>query len=167
VFGIVKQSGGHVTVESEPGRRAVHVWLPRIGDAPSEDDAPMPAAATTQATVLLVEDDEAVREFVAFVLRTQGYRLLIAEGGAEALALSAQHGDEIDLLLCDVVMPQLSGVQVAEQLIARRPQLRVVFMSGHPADPRERAAEPLARSGYLEKPFDIGTLIDRVRRALA
>jgi CheY-like chemotaxis protein len=174
-YGIVKQSGGHVTVESTRGEGSTfHVWLPRISEAraatevaPRSEPSRAAASPATRATILVVEDDPEVRELVSIVLRNHGHHILAAGDGREALALCEGHTEKIDLLLCDVVMPQLSGPALVDRLIATRPALRVMFMSGHPGDPRDPTTSKAALvADYLEKPFDVDTLVARVRQIL-
>ena len=158
VYGIVKQAGGHVRVESEPGRGALfEVLLPR---SKSVAAGPAPGVARVdpprgRGTILLVEDDESVRDFVGFVLRRQGYEVLDAEHGPRALEVAGQHAGEIDLLISDVVMPHMSGIDVAEALRRARPTLRVLHISGYPGDGMPEAA-------FLAKPFSRETLLERV-----
>ena len=135
VFGIVKQSGGHLWVYSEVGRGTTFkVYLPTTDlvpeVVPSLPAAPRPKAACT-ATILVVEDDAALRTLVVSVLAREGYRVLEADGPQHALALAAGHTDPLHLLLTDVVMPQLSGRQLAERLQVDRPALAVLYMSGY------------------------------------
>jgi PAS domain S-box-containing protein len=173
VYGIVKQSGGHVTVESELGRGSTfHLWLPRAAESPRDAGEPKPddtsaAPAHAGATILVVEDDADLREIVAVVLRRHGHRVWVASDGAVALDLAERHLAAIDLLLCDVVMPKLSGPLLAERLVAQRPELRVLFMSGHPYDPNDRSFRPILSASLLAKPFDEDTLVARIRTTLA
>jgi len=169
VYGIVKQSGGHIAVESTPGRGTTfRIWLPRV-----EEEAPAAAASTPgsvpgkgQETILLVEDEAAVRGLLHEVLVSGGYVVLQAASGAEALNISRAHRGAIDLLLTDVVMPGMGGREVATVLAAERPGLRVLFASGY-------TAEAIARHGVLEpgtdlihKPFTPDALLRRVRERL-
>jgi two-component system cell cycle sensor histidine kinase/response regulator CckA len=164
VYGIVKQAGGQVRVESEPGRGALfEVLLPRstrVAARLAPVVAP-PDPPRGRGTILLVEDDDSVRDFVGFVLRQQGYDVLDAEHGSRALELAHAHEGEIDLLLSDVVMPYMSGFEVAEALRRSRPTLRVLHISGYPGDGMTGDA------AFLAKPFSRETLLERVGQLIA
>ncbi len=162
VFGIVKQAGGSIWVESEPGHGATFtIYLPATEEAlafaPSAAAAAEPTAepAKDHRTILLVEDEPQVRKVAAVILRQAGFTVLEAGSGADALALAAKHGHGIDLLLTDMVMPGMNGRQLAEALRALRPGLRVLFMSGY----SEQDLGPDA----LHKPFAPETLLAKVR----
>ncbi len=165
VYGIVRQHGGFVEVESAPGRgTAFRVHLPVVrGEAASEDQPRAEPLPRGHETVLLVEDEGAVREVARTVLDRLGYRVLAAANGEEALALEAGHPGPLDLLLTDVVLPGPSGPEVAEAVRARRPGCRVLFMSGYP----ERLASGPAGVPFLAKPFSPETLARRIRDVLA
>jgi two-component system cell cycle sensor histidine kinase/response regulator CckA len=169
VYGIVKQSGGHVWVESEEGQGTTFkIYLPRARETaraalPPRSMADMPWGGET---VLLVEDDEGVRDLAGRVLRSQGYNVLEAQDGQEALRVSAHQTDPIHLLLADVVMPGISGKVLADQLTQTRPDLKVLFMSGY-------TDEEIVQHGVLEpgivllqKPFNPMALARKVRQVL-
>jgi hypothetical protein len=169
VYGIVKQSGGYIWVYSELGRGTTFkVYLPQVEAAATVD---LPATAPEAAprgseTVLLVEDEPALRAVARRVLQRQGYAVLEAAHGDAALALVATHQGPLDLLVTDVVMPGLSGRDLADRLTAARPDLRVLFVSGY-------SGEALAHHGildpdlaYLEKPFSPDALAIKVREVL-
>jgi CheY-like chemotaxis protein len=166
-YGIVEQSGGFIRVESEPGRGTrFEVYFPASERAP-EQPAPLPAeAGGGRETVLLVEDEEVVRDVVRQMLERQGYEVLVAGDGADALALAERHGGSIDVLATDVVMPRMSGREVADRLLPLRPDLRVLFMSGYTEDPAvwEGLEE---RKAFLQKPFTAGDLSAALRGLLA
>jgi two-component system, cell cycle sensor histidine kinase and response regulator CckA len=133
VYGIVKQSGGHIWVYSEPGRGTTFkIYLPRVQEAvdPSAARPGLPESARGYETILLVEDELAVRELARDVLRAHGYTVLAAQNGREALRISERHSGPIHLLLTDVVMPEMSGQELANRLAALRPTIPVVYMSG-------------------------------------
>jgi len=168
VYGIVRQSEGHISAHSEPGQGSTFkIYLPRIDD-PGDDEAATSkaAAATARGTVLLVEDEGSLRELAAEMLEMMGYSVLAAGGGAEALALAGQHRGRIDLLLTDVVMPGMTGRELAERLEVVRPETRVMFMSGYTDDALGRRGLLSAGTLLLQKPFTLSKLAAMLREAL-
>jgi CheY-like chemotaxis protein len=168
VFGIIKQSGGDVRLYSEPGLgTTVSVLLPASEDAVVvAEGADVTQRGEGGETILLVEDEEALREVGERVLTRHGYRLLIAGSGPEAIQMAADHDGAIDLLVTDVVMPEMSGKELAEQLGLTRTGLRVLFISGY-AHPILGSTIGLdTRVSLLEKPFSGTKLVARVRAAL-
>ena len=169
VFGIVKQSGGAVAVESEVGKGTrFEVHLPRV-DAEEACDTSRPPAAIRpgSATVLVVEDDEQVRRLVVRILRGGGYDVLEASDGPAALDLARTHGGPIDLLLTDVVMPKLSGRQLADRLGATRRGLRVVFVSGYSEEAIESHGVLRAGAELVRKPILPAALLATVQEVLS
>ncbi|MFN8187089.1 MAG: ATP-binding protein [Gaiellales bacterium] len=167
VYGIVRQSGGHIAVESAPGKGSTfRIWLPVGGEPMERIEPPRPEPLPEAAeTVLLVEDDESVRTMVCRVLEQQGYSVLEAATGEEALEIAVERGDEIDLVFTDVVMPGMGGVELVEHVRAIRPELEVIFMSGYAEGISRRGAlDPTAP--FLQKPFTPSTLAQVVRRTL-
>ena len=168
--GIVEQSGGHIAVYSEPGRgTSVKVFLKRIVSASTELELVEAEPQTPRGgieTVLLVEDNEMVRELAADALREAGYHLLVAENGADALKVVAEYPQPIDLLVTDVVMPEMSGVALAERMTADRPGLRIIFMSGYTDETIAHHGVETGSSVFLAKPFMTDTLLIRVREVL-
>jgi signal transduction histidine kinase len=169
VFGAVKESGGSIRVLSERGRGTeVELYFPALGDGAPERPGSSSSSALPRGTetILLVEDDPSVRELVAQVLRSLGYSLLIASEGREALAIVNSHAGRIHLLLSDVVIPHLSGRQLAEQVQSMRPGIRVLFMSGYTSDEVLRRGVLSAHVAFLQKPFTPQVLAARVRAEL-
>jgi CheY-like chemotaxis protein len=147
VYGIVRQSGGYLAVEAEPGRGTVFsIFLPRHHASLDAAPQPAPAGAGGAETVLLAEDEDSVRQLVRRVLQAQGYHVLAAASGAEALRLADEHDGPIPLLLTDVMMSGMSGPELAGTITARRAELRVLFMSGL------RGRPPGARPGRRPHP---------------
>jgi CheY-like chemotaxis protein len=168
VFGIVQQSGGSIWVYSEPGRGTTFkVYLPRV-DAEVEVLAPTIAPTTLRGkeTVLLVEDEEQVRTVVAGFLRRQGYHVIPAQNAGEALLLCEKHPGKIDLLLTDVVMPQMSGPELAKRLATIRPEARVLCMSGYTDDSIVRHGVLETGVAFVQKPITPALLTRKVREVL-
>jgi len=167
VHGIIKAANGDVVVKSAPGRGTTFsVYLP-VTDRPlvaGSETAPPAAAPATAATVLLVEDEPAVRRFVRHVLVQRGYRVLEASTGIEAVNMAQAHSGPIDLILTDVVMPGKSGPEAIDEIARFRPNARVVFMTGYPGDEiATRYARSFENTVVLQKPFDavhLGQVID-------
>jgi len=167
--GLVHSYGGLIAIDSQPGQgTTVTISLPTV--AVSSDKATVTPlclqALGGDETVLLVEDDPAVLGLVRDALRHQGYSVLTATGGAEALAVAQAHRGHIDLLLTDVVLPQISGPSLACQLLISRQDLRIMLMSGYPAD-AFTAKREIAQAAFLAKPFTIDELIRTVRSSLS
>jgi two-component system cell cycle sensor histidine kinase/response regulator CckA len=175
VYGVVKQSDGWIWVDSEPGRGTTFkIHLPRVEDheaeelpalAGSQTVSALPAAAKGTETVLVVEDQDGIRDIVGESLRRNGYRVLIAVDGDQALQMAATYADPIHLLITDLVMPNIGGRELAQRLTPLRPQMKVLFMSGY----SEYAAESDdfdPSTMVLQKPFSLDALVRNVRQVL-
>jgi CheY-like chemotaxis protein len=169
VYGIVKQSGGTVWIRSAPGLgTTIQVYLPRIDQQVDGDRRTLaPVRAIGAETVLVVEDEPSVRDLAVRILRKVGYRVLSAESGAVALALVRQHPDTVHLLLTDVVMPRMSGRQLAEQLNTRYPEMRVLYMSGYTDNAIVHHGVLYEDVHFIGKPFSPAALTRKVREVLA
>ena len=172
VFGIVQQSGGTITTDSEPGRgTAFRVYLPQVdpeagADAPASEKIRSGVQLRGRGTILLVEDDTAVRVVTRTVLRNAGYLVLDVANGEEALYLAEKHLDAIDLVLSDVVMPRMSGPELAERLWAARPSLNVLYMSGYTAGAIVQRGVLAPGVAFLQKPVAPNVLVHKVREIL-
>jgi PAS domain S-box-containing protein len=169
VDGIVREGGGHIEVDSELGRGSVfRVYLPRLGrEVVVPETARGPARRTAGAeTILVVDDDDAVRGVVARVLREAGYSVLVAPNGREALRACERFTGEIHLVLTDVVMPHMGGRQLAEQLKRQRPGLRVIFLSGYTDEAVRGAGRVEPGASWIRKPFRESDVLEKVREAL-
>ncbi len=166
VYGVVKQSGGFIWVYSEVGHGTTFkIYLPR---AAAEVEKPSPENASVgpppgSETILFVEDEESVRELVRDFLITTGYQVLEAPDGAKALEIAAAHEGAIDLLVTDVVMPRLSGREVATRLSAERPDLKVLYISGYTDDSIFRHGVLEGGVAFLQKPFNLKALAQKIR----
>lgn len=173
VYGFVKQSGGHIEVASTLGYGATFtIYLPHTSEDTTEIYAlpDLGQVPTGTETILLVEDEEAVRNLVRFVLQTTHYQVLEARDGQEAFLVAEQHTGPIHLLITDLVMPRMSGRHLAMHLAQNRPNLAVLFMSGYTDEMgdemgmEEETANPSI--AFIQKPFHPATLAHRVRTLL-
>ncbi|HVX66194.1 MAG TPA: PAS domain S-box protein [Bryobacteraceae bacterium] len=172
VYGIVKQSGGEIVVETEPGRGTTFcIYLARCGETTPAEAAGQAAGGAEprpreRATILLIEDEPGVRRLVRRMLVERGYRVLEASGGEEALATFEKHHPIVDLVLTDVVMPNMSGIEVARRLKALRPELKTLYMTGYSEDILFERGGVEAGAPVLRKPFLAEALERRVRELL-
>jgi two-component system cell cycle sensor histidine kinase/response regulator CckA len=168
VFGIVQQSGGTIWVYSEPSSGTTFkVYLPRVNaelEAPKQPVEPTTLQGTE--TILLVEDEEAVRVVVLGALRRQGYTVIAAQNAGEALLLCEKHRGRIDLLLTDVVMPQMSGPELASRLAQDRPEMKVLCMSGYTDDSIVRHGVLESGVTFIQKPVTPTSLCRKLREVL-
>ena len=169
VYGIVKQSGGWIWVYSEPGHGTTFkVYFPRVAAvaAPATASVAPPTSVRGSETILVVEDDETIRNLVLKVLKGNGYTVLAAANGDEAERVAGQHHGRIHLLITDVVLPGLSGPEVARRLIATRTDTRALYLSGYTNDAVLRRGVLEAGVAFLQKPFTPGVLGRKVREVL-
>ena len=186
-YNIVRQSGGDLAVSSQPGEgTAFRIYLPSAGQAsaPIAASAPAPAMVepksppvsappepepeqeTSLETILVVEDEAGIRALVRKILRRQGYVVLEASNGDDALKICAGHKGKIDLLVTDVMMPRMSGRELADRLTALRPELRVLYVSGYTDDAMLSSGSFPTGTAFLQKPFTLGSLLGKVREVL-
>jgi CheY-like chemotaxis protein len=168
IHGIVEQSGGYVEAESELGRGTTFkIYLPRVVGGEADPGEPEAAPASGgHETVLVVEDQAEVRGYAAAALGAYGYQVIQAENAEDALLLCGREGEHVDLILTDVVMPSLSGKELADRLKERRPGIKVLFMSGYAADAMVHHGVLQEDAEFIEKPFSPDQLAIKVRRML-
>ncbi len=171
VYGVIKQSGGSVVVESTPGQGSCfRIYLPleagQLDEARPKTVAPLEMPSKSAETVLVVEDEEIVRELVCQVLSDQGYDVLCAANGNEAMRLSEMHVPQIKLLITDVVMPEMGGLELARKISAARPDIKVLYVSGYSESDISEQGILDAELEFLEKPFTPQVLIRKVREVL-
>jgi two-component system, cell cycle sensor histidine kinase and response regulator CckA len=166
VYGIVKQSHGHICVESSPGNGTrFQIFFPAI-EAPLDDksattSSEMPDQSSSDGTILIADDQAALRHAVVEILRTSGYKVLESESSMEALEMARQYSGKIDILLTDIVMPGLRGPELARRITKVQPEIQVVYMSGYAEDFPEAQLPP--NSVFLQKPFRFATLLEQLK----
>jgi CheY-like chemotaxis protein len=168
VYGIVKQSGGQILLDSAKGRgTCFEIYLPRTLDSVTSGGSAQSVhePAPGSETLLVVEDDEQVRSVAHEILKLQGYRVLPAASPGDALQLSARFPERIHLMLTDVVMPEMNGRDLAQRLLNERPDLQVLYMSGY-ADKALSSDDALTMTTFLQKPLTPDSLAHAVRRVL-
>jgi signal transduction histidine kinase/CheY-like chemotaxis protein len=170
VYGIIKQGGGHIWTYSEPGQgMTFKIYLPAVLDAgsdPQQADLPSPMETRGTETILVLEDEPAVRKLVQALLGQQGYTILEAGSPEEALRQFKEHTGTIHLLVTDVVMPGMSGREVAEQVVQYRPTLKVLYISGYSGDAIAHHGALDSGVAFLQKPFSSESLLQKVREVL-
>jgi CheY-like chemotaxis protein len=168
VYGIVKQSSGAISVYSEPGLgTAFKVYLPRVLEPADAVATARPAGPRGGSeTVLLVEDNEMVRTLTCEILKRQGYTVVEARHGADALDLARRFHGPIHLLLTDVVMPEMSGPELVSRLAPIRPQMKIIYMSGYTADAIDHQGMLDEGIEFLPKPIGLDTLVRKLREVL-
>lgn len=170
VWGIIQQHRGHIRVSSERGRGTTFsILLPRVPCEEAEEPAAAAARDETvrgEGTIAVAEDDAILRDFVVKVLEREGYRVISAGSGTECLERLAEYDGPVKLLLTDVIMPGMDGAALLSRLRQRRPELRVLFMSGYPEDVVNRQGGVAEKTRFLKKPFSMAGLTEMVREAL-
>jgi len=169
VYGIVQQSNGSIWVHSEQGMGTVFtVYLPRV-DEPLEEEREKKKKEELprgKEVVLVAEDEEDVRTLVVQIMKRQGYKVLEAANGGEAFITCEKHKGEIHLLVTDVVMPGMSGRELAERLLLLHPEMKVLFMSGYTDDTVMRYGVAEGEINFIQKPFSVERLTTKVREVL-
>ncbi len=170
VYGVVKQSGGYIDIESSPGAGTTFkIYLPRVNEEISpqkRSSGEASGAVAGKETILLVEDEESLRRLTRTSLELSGYKVLEAKDGIDALEASNRHDGPIDLLLTDIVMPGMGGRALAQELIVRHPEIRIVYMSGYTGQAVDSHGPILPGSDFLSKPFTCEILARKIREAL-
>ena len=174
VYGIVQQTGGYIVPESTPGEGTTfRIYLPRHHLEPEEEVEPLPSAKkprprdlTGTGRVLLVEDEDAVRRFAFAALKSKGYEVLQAADGVEAMEVMAAHGNKVDIVVSDVIMPEMDGPTLMKELRKIDPHLKFIFVSGYPDDAFKQNLDPEADFTFLPKPYNLAQLAAQVKEQL-
>jgi two-component system cell cycle sensor histidine kinase/response regulator CckA len=173
VYGIVKQTGGFIYVDSEAGKgTSFHIFLPRHHPAEADAVKALPEAKpkadlTGQGTILLVEDEEGLRSLNARGLRSRGYTVIEASNGIEAMEALEQKNGAVDLVVSDVVMPEMDGPALLRAMRARNPNLKIIFVSGYAEDAFAKSLEETEKFDFLPKPFALAALVEKVKQTMA
>ena len=170
VYGVVKQSGGFIWVESAIGKGTTfEIYLPQVAEkvTPGNREPGPSAIPRGSETILVVEDEAGVRELTREFLKVSGYSVLEAKDGLEALEIATRHAGRIHLMLTDMVMPRMSGTELAKRIKESRPDVKVLFMTGYSEYAGDGANQPSPEIPILQKPFSIGSLVGKVRELLA
>jgi CheY-like chemotaxis protein len=167
VYGIVKQSGGYVRIESATGKGStMNIYLPAVDAELTAAEAPVVAPRGRGELILVVDDEPMLRTLAERALRADGYRVAQAPNGGAALEYLESHPGEVDLVLTDIVMPRLNGRELSEKIAAMYPGLRVLFMSGYSGDEIKHRGLILAGVPFVQKPFTRQSLATAVRSLL-
>ena len=177
-YGTVRQWGGDISVSNGPHAATLfRIFLPRLesqvvigsepGTAAVEAPTPAPEPPAPLATILVVEDEAGIRALVRKILRRQGYEVLEAANGEDALALCREHGPRVELLITDVLMPQMGGRELVERLQTQGHAMKVLYVSGYTDDTTIYSGDLPAGTAFLQKPFTLGSLLDKVKEVLA
>jgi two-component system cell cycle sensor histidine kinase/response regulator CckA len=169
VYGIIKQSGGHVAIESEPGSgTTVKVYLPRIDEQPFVPtlQTKITLPQKNNETILLVEDEEIVRELTARILRDLGYEVFVASNGQEALEIASGNIGKIELVISDIVMPQMGGKELVDKLLLMKPQIKLIYISGYTENSIVHQGVLDPNIDFLQKPFSYEAIAAKVREVL-
>jgi PAS domain S-box-containing protein len=167
VYGIVKQSGGYVMVQSELGRGTTfQIYLPLVEGTAEKHSVTVPEAVGGTETILLVEDEESVRQLVRDTLAAKGYKVLEAENGEAGFAAAASHQGKLDMVITDVVMPGMGGREMVKRLIEARPGTKVLYLSGYTEDAIVSDGSIEKGTAFLQKPFTLQSLSRKVREVL-
>jgi two-component system cell cycle sensor histidine kinase/response regulator CckA len=170
VYGIIKQSRGYIFAESELGQGSTfRIYLPRVEDTVDSVVPPLQAtwaSAEGSETILLVEDEECVRQLIRETLQCKGYKILEADRGDTALRIAAGHAGRIDLLISDVVLPGMAGKELGSKLLANNPNTKVLYLSGYTEEAIIHQGMLDAGVAFLQKPFMLQALARKVRDVL-
>lgn len=168
VYGIITQSNGYISVESQPGLgTSFRIYLPRIDEIDSEKARSTMRVLSTDHTILLVDDDEDVRRATGSSLQLKGFRVLEARDGKEAMGIFQNYDGIIELLITDVVMPQMGGRELAAKILAWYPEIKVLFISGYSGEAVIREDSLRPGSSFLQKPVTIETLLEKIHQLLS
>lgn len=166
VYGIIHQSGGQITVYSQVGCGTIfEIYLPRATEEATEPRPTMLAPPKGSETVMLVDDEEGVRKLVCAILQSNGYSVIEAGNGQAALTAYEKNAHKVDMVLTDVVMPQMDGFELGERLLEKNPAIKILFMSGYRDNP-VGSSEKLPLRPFLHKPFTPDVLLAKVREIL-